>query len=336
VTTTEIELQLRAASTLAEQGRALQAIDDLTSLHERHPDNRIARRLVELRHAAFAEVANTPGRSEWPPTFPDPFPGRSGLIEIPARELSGDALGGALTNHGCLRVNGLLDDAAVVRMRERIDRAFEGRERAAEGAPLESVAPWFVPYGPGWGKAQLFGADLYLRVVDAPDALCDLASLYTATGVRRAVSDYLGERPAMIANKWIMRRAPGVLLGDFHQDGAFLGEGIRTVDCWIALSDCGPGTGRPAIDLVPRRLDGILPSGEGSAFTWALTEQTIATAVSDTPVVSPVFSAGDALFFDERLPHRTSVGPDLELRYAIEAWFVAPSSYPDKHLPVVL
>jgi hypothetical protein len=49
-----------------------------------------------------------------------------------------------------------------------------------------------------------------------------------------------------------------------------------------------------------------------------------------------VFAPGDALFFDEHLPHRTSVGADLGLRYAIESWFVAPSSYPDKHLPVVL
>ena len=108
------------------------------------------------------------------------------------------------------------------------------------------------------------------------------------------------------------------------------------MDCWIALSHCGPGTGNPAIDIVPRRVDDILPTGEGSAFTWSLSEETVRHQLPDAPVVSPVFAPGDALFFDEHLPHRTSVGTDLGLRYAIESWFVAPSSYPDQHLPVVL
>jgi hypothetical protein len=49
-----------------------------------------------------------------------------------------------------------------------------------------------------------------------------------------------------------------------------------------------------------------------------------------------VFAPGDALFFDERLPHRTTVGLDLSTRYAIESWFVAKSSYPSKHVPIVL
>jgi hypothetical protein len=335
--TVDIEGYLNAAAALAEQGRTLQAVDDLTAVHHEHPDHRVARRLVELRNAAFAELPKAPGRPDWPATFADPFPGQEGLVEIDAAKLSGDVLGGAITNHGCLRVNGLLDDATVGRLRDRIEQAFTARERAKAGAPVDSVAPFFVPYEPGQAKAQGFGGDLFIRVVDAPDALCDLVDVFTDTGVRQAVADYLGERPAMIANKWIMRRSPtGVVLGDFHQDGAFLGEGIRTVDCWIALSHCGPGTGKPAMDIVPRRLDRILPSGEGAAFTWSLAEQTVGDAVPDTPVVSPVFAPGDAMFFDERLPHRTSVGTDLTTRYAIESWFVAPSSYPAKHLPVVL
>jgi len=335
--TIDIESHLNAASALAEQHRALDAIGDLESVYLEQPDHRIARRLVELRHMAFSELADEPGRPGWPPVFADPFPGEQGVVEVAAGALSGELLGGAITNHGCLRVNGLLDNATVQRLRNRIERAFEAREQLAGGAPVESAAPWFVPYAPGRGKAEVFGRDFFVRVVDSPDALCDLVEVFTNTGVRRVVQDYLGERPAMIANKWVMRRSPsGVLLDDFHQDGAFLGEGIRTVDCWIALSHCGPGTGRPAMDVVPRRLEGILPTGDGSAFTWSLAERAVREALPDAPVVSPVFEPGDALFFDERLPHRTSVGTDLGLRYAIESWFVAPSTYPDKHLPVVL
>jgi ectoine hydroxylase-related dioxygenase (phytanoyl-CoA dioxygenase family) len=121
---------------------------------------------------------------------------------------------------------------------------------------------------------------------------------------------------------------------DFHQDGAFLGDRIRTVDCWIALSDCGPGTGAPAIDLVARRLDGVLETGEGSQFPWTVSEATARAVAGDT-LVSPVFAPGDALFFDERLLHRTSTGPDVAARYAIESWFFAPSAYPDGQVPIV-
>lgn len=334
----DIEANLNAAATLAEQGRALQAIDELHALYREHPDHRVARRLVELRGDAFGELPKSPGRPVWPATFDDPFPGQQGLVEIGAAQLSGDVLGGAITNHGCLRVNGLLDERTVERFLERIEQAFDAREKAKNGAPGDSTAPFFVPYEPGQATAQGFGGAHFIRVVDAPDALCDLVDVFAATGVGQAVADYFGERPAMLANKWVLRRSPtGVPGRDFHQDGAFLGEGIRTVDCWIALSHCGPGTGRPAMDIVPRRLDGILPSGEGAAFPWSLSEKTVGAEIPDTPVVSPIFAPGDAMLFDERLPHRTTVGTDLSTRYAIESWFVAPSSsYPAKHLPIVL
>ena len=84
-------------------------------------------------------------------------------------------------------------------------------------------------------------------------------------------------------------------------------------------------------------MDEILPTGaDGAAFPWSLAEQTVLEALPDVPVASPVFAPGDALLFDEHLPHRTSIGTDLGTRYAIESWFVAPSSYPGKHVPVVL
>jgi hypothetical protein len=335
--TVDIEAVLESAATLVSNRRRLQAIDELMAAYREHPDDRLARELVFVRSAAFREVSKKPGRPDWPATFADPAPGHPGVFEIDGSELSGEMLGGAITHHGCLRVNALLDEPTVDRLVEGIDQAFVARERIRNGAPPESAAPWFIPYGPGQGKAEKFGGSLFVRVIDTPRTMCDLTEIFAAVGIRQAVTDYLGERPAMIANKWIMRRSPsGVVLGDFHQDGAFLGEGIRTVDCWISLSHCGPGTGRPAMDIVPARLERIIPPGDGAAFDWSLTEDAVKAAVPDAPIVSPVFAPGDALFFDERLPHRTSVGPDLGVRYAIESWFVAPSSYPKKHLPVVL
>ena len=344
--TIDIEAHLAEANALVEDRRALAAIDDLEALYREQPDGRIACRLVELRHEAFSELSREPGRPQWPATFADPYPGQRGVVETTPASLSGDLLGGAITHHGCLRVNQLIDTATAERLRDRIEQAFVLRDQVADGAPPESAAPHFVPYAPGRSKAEGFGRDLFVRVVDAPAALCDLVEVLTTSGVRQAVTEYLGERPSMIANKWIMRRSRGVISSDFHQDGAFLGEAraapgtivspaIRTVDCWIALSHCGPGTGKPSMDIVPTRLDRILPTGEGSTFPWSLADQSVRSTLSDVPVVSPVFAPGDALFFDERLPHRTTPGPELDIRYAIESWFVAPSSYPEKHVPLV-
>ena len=42
----------------------------------------------------------------------------------------------------------------------------------------------------------------------------------------------------------------------------------------------------------------------------------------------PVFEAGDALLFDHLFLHRTAVDPGMTRdRYAVEAWFLAPSTY---------
>lgn len=315
----------------------LAAVDRLAASNRQHPDPAVQRRLVELRHAAFDEVADQPGRPSWPPSLPDPFPGEDGVPSLDPGALCGERLGGAILHHGCVRVNGLLSARAEA-FRAHIDRAFEGRAQADRGTQAEPGSDaGYVPFEPGQAKARGFGSRGFVRAVDAPAALADLADTFADTGITGAVTNYLGERPAMIANKWILRRSESGDLGtDFHQDGAFLGEGIRTVDCWIALSHCGPGTGAPGIDLIARRVDSILPSSDDSMMPFSITEATVQAALGDARVSSPVFAPGDVLFFDERLPHRTGVGTELGRRYAIESWFVAPSSYPSQHVPIVL
>ena len=69
---------------------------------------------------------------------------------------------------------------------------------------------------------------------------------------------------------------------------------------------------------------------------WSLAEDVVMAASGGAALSAPTFAAGDALFFDELLPHRTGRGRSLGTRYAVESWFVAPSSYPDSHVPLVL
>lgn len=327
---------MAAAAASASAGRALDAIDDLTRLNRARRDPRVERQLVGVRHAASSELPAS-GRSEWPPTLVDPFPEEQRLPAVEAAQLSGAVVGGGITNHGCVRVNGLIEASAVGRLKEQIDRAFDGRARLADGADPSEVAPWYVPFEAGREEADGYSSPFFVRVVDAPGTMWEVVELFERTGVIAAVAEYFGERPTMIANKWVLRRAPHGADGtDFHQDGAFLGEGIRTVNCWIALSDCGPGTGRPALELVPRRFPDIIPTGVGAKHTWSLAEDTVLQAAPDVSVAQPVIDAGDALFFDERMPHRTTNGPELGTRYAIESWFVAPSSSLPRHEPIVV
>lgn len=326
-----------AARRATADGRTLDAIDLLAGLRPAERTPAIEREMVDLRHRAFAELDSRPGRSSWPVELADPFPAVAGVPQIEGARLNADILGGALVHHGCLRVNGLFDEGRAAHFRDVIGRVHE--ERARRGAGSSADADWYQPYEPGHEKAEGFGRAAFVRVVDVPRALSELVDAFAKTGVTGAVTGYFNERPAMIANKWGLRRTMPVTemrCPDFHQDGAFLGEGIRTVDAWISLSHCGPGTGAPSIDLVARRFDGVLPSGDGATFPWSLAEAAVRAAAEGSEIVSPVFAPGDALFFDERLVHRTAVGPDVEPRFAIESWFVAPSSYPDKHLPVVL
>jgi hypothetical protein len=319
------------------RGSVLDEIDELTRCNLDQPDAARERRLVQLRNVAFDELDRTPGRSSWPPDLTDPFPGVTGTPTIESNDVTAEMIGGGILHHGCIRVNGLLAAEAVPRFRDHIEQAFAARQSVVDGGPVEAAAPWWVPFEKGQKKAAGFGAERFVRTVDVPHALFELVEAFKGTGVRDAVAAYFNERPAMIANKWVLRRSPSGMSGtDYHQDGAFLGDAIRTVDCWIALSDCGPGTGRPAIDVVPHRFEIIPPGQAGATFPWSLAAETVERLAGGASIESPTFAEGDALFFDERLPHRTSVGTDLTTRYAIESWFVAPSSYPAKHVPVVL
>ena len=90
---------------------------------------------------------------------------------------------------------------------------------------------------------------------DSPRVLADLVDTLEAVGLAPLITAYLGERPVLSVNKCTLRRV-GVEPGNanWHQDGAFLGEGIRSLNVWMSLSHCGVDA--PGLDVVPRRFDG--------------------------------------------------------------------------------
>jgi len=122
---------------------------------------------------------------------------------------------------------------------------------------------------------------------------------------------------------------------DWHQDGAFLGDDIRTVNVWLTLTHCGDTA--PGLDVVARRFHGLAETGtEGAIFDWSVGDPVVERVADGAPIVRPVFEPGDALLFDNMFLHRTAVDVSMtEPRYAIESWFFAPSKYPQDQVPLV-
>lgn len=329
----------REAKALEGEGRVIEAIDVLTQANRQVRDGWLEERLVKLRHAAFETLDRAQGRASWPPEYDDPFPEAVGHPpEIEVSDLTSETLGGGITNHGCLLVRGLLSPWWIDRMVGDIDRAIDAYDEGTRGAPAADTTPWFVPFVPN-EPYSVGAARNWVRqgggvwTVDSPRALFDLLEAFGEAGVGDAIAGYMGERPALSVKKSTLRRVPVDSGTDWHQDGAFLGEGIRTVNVWVSLSDCGVDA--PGLDVVPRRM-GLAETGtHGAQFDWSVGPGMVDLVAEGTPVVRPVFEAGDALLFDELFLHRTGVGPGMvRPRYAIESWFFAPSTYPEAQVPI--
>lgn len=330
---------LAEAEALASAGQRMRAIAVLHQANLAHPDPDVECRLATLRNEAFTELEPASAFDRWPvatATDPDEPPH---IPDLAPEDLSGDAVRRAIASHGSVRVPGLLDAVQIQAFVDGIDHVLELRE-ANQATPYRRFSSWFagLPLPPEdaalLGRAWIAGAGGVLSC-DSPKLLELLLSTYEEVGLRRVLTEYLGERPVLSANKCTLRRVPTTANTDWHQDGAFLGTGIRALNVWVALTDCGEDA--PGMDLVPRRFEEIVPTGTGGAiFDWAVGPDVVATLAVDAPVVRPRFRAGDALLFDDLFLHRTGVDPAMtETRYALESWFFAKTDYPAGQVPLV-
>jgi hypothetical protein len=329
------------AEALVGAGRRLDAVVSLTAANRVRHDPAIERRLVELRHEAFAELDRASGSASWPPFAADMFPGAEGLPEITPRELRAETVRSGVVSHGGIVVRGLISQARVRALIDDIDRTFDAYEAFHNrNAPASETAPWYVPFNPSGGglgqvRPWVWGGGGVLTV-DSPRSMFDVLEVFEEAGLREPIAGYLGERPALSAKKWTLRRVPLSSGTNWHQDGAFLGNGIHTVNVWLTLTHCGDDA--PGLDVVPARMPEILPTGtEGAIFDWSVGEPVVARVAEHAPVQRPVFEPGDAMLFDDYFLHRTAVGDRMcNERYAIESWFFAPSTYPLDQIPIAV
>ncbi len=346
---TRLSNPLKRRSRATPKGR----IEELTRENRNSPSSETERQLLRLRHRAFIEN----GSGEKASGLVEPAAGEielgldHGVPVIDREQANAATVRSAILRYGSVRIRKLFDEAAAARFVADIDKTFEAsaaymeaEEAGAvddfEGGPL---APWFHPFKPlpgytlgggrNWNKNQSS-----IWAADSPRLMFELIEEFERSGVTKLTTDYLGERPALSMNKAVLRRvsADGAGGADWHQDGAFLGAGIRSLNVWLALTPCGETA--PGMDVVGRRLEEIVPTGRnGANFNWSVAASDAEEAAGEAGIVRPVFEAGDALLFDHLMLHRTAAEPTMpDKRYAIETWFFAPSAYPDKQVPLAL
>lgn len=321
------------------EGRIDEAIQMLESVLEKYSEPGGYTRLVEMRHSGFFKKSHAVSEGTWPPYAGVSDYPENVIPEVNAAALTPKNLGVGIQRHGSLIVRGLLKKEQTELLINAIDKAFAANDQhVLTGA----ISEWFSPLKPCVENGNVRIARQFIRdgggtlAVDSPKALSELIKVIRNTVAADAITGYLKERPALSAKKTTLRRVPPDSNSGWHQDGAFLGKDIRTVNLWIALTDCG--TDAPSMDMIPKRLNSIIKTGGGGAsFSWSLDNAAVAQATGNLDPVRLQFKAGDAILFDELNLHRTAADRQMKHnRYAIEAWFFAPSAYPLDQIPVLL
>ena len=329
---------LSTAERLFAEGHIHDAISALEADIEVNETPEKLARLMQMRHSGFFRLPQCAVSTPWPPTSADSNLPLGTIPEISASGLNAAQLVNGIFNHGALIVRNLFDSNSTRELIECIDTSMQVYDNLA-GDPKTNE--WFTPLQPCPENGEVRIARKWVRegggvlAADSPKSMFKLIRMLKKQQLLSVIADYLGEHPILSVKKTTLRRVTPDRNGGWHQDGAFLGQGIRTLNLWVALTDCGVDA--PSMDMVPARMKRILPTGQaGADFSWSVGGGFVEEGDVDFAPVRLTFSAGDAIFFDETNLHRTAVDPSMtHSRHAIEAWFFAPSSYPLGQIPIV-
>jgi hypothetical protein len=272
-------------------------------------------------------------------------PAEPSVPEVAAEDVTADTLRAAMANHGALIVRNIFSKAETDTLIHTIDRVLEScdsprkvRKRLATTyynppGNLESIMP---NKGEELASLRMFNGIVGAAMcVEAPSVAETLLQIFEAHGLKKLIGEYLGEPPCLSVKKWVLRRnAPSKEAAGWHQDGAFMGTDINTINMWLPLTTCGGETGAPGMDVIPKRLYDIA-SAESADFDWSVSDDLIRSGAFNCLPLAPVFNAGDAFFFDHFYLHRTQTREDFtRQRYAIESWFFGTTSFPKSQIPI--
>ncbi len=303
----------------------------------------IAQRMEAFRHVMPATsptliVRENENENEAAPTGQD-------IPEVDAVELTAATLRSAMASHGALIVRNMFSSAETGTIIEAIDRVLEACASPRE-VRKKLAGTYFNPPGnlvsmmpnkvQELGSLRMFNsASGAAMCVEAPSVAEALLKMYEVHGLKELIAAYLGEAPCLSVKKWVLRRNSVTRdPSGWHQDGAFMGTAINSINLWIPLTKCGGDTGAPGMDVVPQRLHKIA-SADGATFDWSISDELVRAGTFARLPVAPVFNAGDAFFFDHFYVHRTQYRDDFtRLRYAVETWFFGATTFPKEQVPV--
>jgi hypothetical protein len=294
------------------------------------------RELMRLRHESFLALARerVPAR---PASFATakPIPvDRSAGLPVAHGLPDAETVRTTIHTHGSLIVRGLIGAAGVRRLRSAVETAIAAREHVLSGTATEESMAWYSEFAPiKHADVRSFTHSSGVLAADSPRGVFELTEVFREHGVSRLASDFLGGPPVLSVEKSVFRRVAPRPFASWHQDGAFLGENSRTLDVWIALSDCGKTA--PSLEVLPRRVARVLPTG--AFFSWDLDEKEIRKEFPGFTTVLAQFEPGDAILFDQLCVHRSGHAEGMtESRLAIECWFFAAESVPQEYTGFVL
>jgi hypothetical protein len=320
-------------------GELREEIERLTEANRAEPDRAAERRLLRLRHVAGSRLLDAgSARPDHPPPDRERLPASGGLPEVAPADLTPELLRAGILRDGCLLVRGLVSRADAEDFARLIDRAFGERERRdGGGTAADGYYEEFTP-DPRFGavaERPWIKEGGGVLAADSPLLTFRMLDLFGAAGVPELVEGYLGEPALFTVQKTTLRRAEPSVPGAWHQDGAFMGD-VRALNLWLALSRCGDEA--PGLDVVPRRLDGLVATQTDEAvLSYQVSQRKAEEAAGDTPIVRPIFEPGDALFFDELFLHQTGSDPGMpNPRFAIESWFFGASGFPREFAPLAI
>lgn len=328
---------------LCREGRYREAIDLLAAAYDATGDARHARDLVTVRYGAALQGDFGGDVRDWPPATSDLFPDCNGIPEIPPADFDARTLASGIVCHGGLIVRGMLSAEEIERTTSCVRKSFAALDRYREGAPVAEDAKWYSRFEPREGARRLFGPRGFAEKAagilgaDSPATVHEVLKIAEAHGIVKAVETFLDERPAVSVMKTTLRIVPPTTGAGWHQDGAFLGDYVRSANMWIALSKCGDDA--PSLDILPKRFDELVATGtEGAPYEWAVGDRVADREArqAGVEILHLDFEPGDVIFFDHMNLHRTGVRPGMtKERLAIEWWFFAPSRFPEDQIPLL-
>ncbi len=344
---------LHHAHVCAARGDWAEALAQLIQANRQQPSAALQQLMIDWRIRAGRSAPEAPGAEVSGVQAVEAGEGRrrgGGPLDIPevhADGLTPESLRDALRDTGTLIVRGLIDESLAADLRGKIDRVVAARENPEVSPPVVADAAWYSRSEEVSGAPSEFFRQpgkvvesSSIWAADSPHVACEVLALYRQLGLQELLQAYFGEPARLSVKKWVLRKVAPEKNGNagWHQDGRFLGENIRTVNLWLALSDCGGDAPAPGIDLLVDGERKIQPTGtDGAWFNWTVGEERVARLAADKCIAQPRFAPGDAILFDHYSLHRTALeNHHSAVRYAIESWFFAASTAPARQQPIFL